>query len=60
MGKFAHFIRQQIKLKDDEALFFFINNLLPNLNHLLSQIYKENKDEDGFLYIEYGEESIYG
>ena len=38
----------------------FINDKMCPTSALLSQIYHENKDEDGFLYIKYDGESTFG
>jgi GABA(A) receptor-associated protein len=38
----------------------FINNTLPPAASLMSQIYKEHKDTDGFLYVIYSGESTFG
>ena len=29
-------------------------------NHIVNDIYEKNKDEDGFLYLVYAEENIFG
>jgi hypothetical protein len=42
------------------ALFFFINNKIFPITSLIGDIYKNNADEDGFLYIEFCEESTFG
>ncbi len=52
-AKFSHVIRRRIKLKESDALFFFINNKLPIMNELIGKIYEENKDQDQFLYVTY-------
>ncbi len=58
--QFQNVIREKIKIKSDEALFLFINNLLEPAGKNLGQIYKESCDEDGFLYIIYTKESTFG
>jgi GABA(A) receptor-associated protein len=60
MGHFASDIRKRLKLKQDESLFFFINNTIPTMTQPLITIYKNNKDKDGFLYIRYSCESTFG
>jgi len=42
------------------AKFIFVNNTLPASAAVMSQIYKEHKDEDGFLYMTYSGESTFG
>lgn len=60
LGQFVYVIRRRIKLKSDKAIFVFVNNVLPPVSQLISQLYTEHKDEDGFLYITYGSESTFG
>ena len=53
-------MRKRIKLAPEKAIFIFVNNVLPPTAALMSQIYAEHKDEDGFLYITYSGESTFG
>jgi GABA(A) receptor-associated protein len=59
VGQFIFAIRKRMKLKSEQSLFMFIGDKLPPSSKLLSQAYKENSDEDGFLYcIVFGENSF--
>ncbi|KAJ3125426.1 ubiquitin-like protein atg8 [Physocladia obscura] len=58
VGQFVYVIRKRIKLSPEKAIFIFVNNVLPPSSGLLSQVYSEHKDEDGFLYITYSSEKI--
>lgn len=60
MSQFLYVIRKRITLKSDESLFVFINNTLPSMSLLISQLYREHCDPDGFLYIVYSGESTFG
>ena len=60
MGQFLYVIRKRIKLSPDAAIFIFVNNALPPAGALIAQIYKDHKDESGFLYITYSGESTFG
>jgi len=60
MGQFIKILRDKLKLESSVALFFFINNKVFPITSLIGNIYKENADEDGFLYIELCEESTFG
>lgn len=53
VGQFVYVIRKRIKLKPEKAIFIFVNNALPNTAELMTKIYEEQKDEDGFLYVTY-------
>lgn len=59
-GQFIYVIRKRIKLTPDQAIFVFVNNILPPAAALMSQIYNDYKDEDGFLYVSYSGESTFG
>jgi len=60
MGQFVYVIRKRIKLPPDAAIFVFVNNTLPSISALMSEIYQQHKDEDGFLYVTYSGESTFG
>jgi len=53
VGQFCYVIRRRIKLAPEKAIFIFVNEVLPPTAALMSSIYDEHKDEDGFLYITY-------
>eukprot|EP00483_Globobulimina_turgida_P009567 UN09586 len=60
VGQFIYVIRKRIKLEPEQAIFIFVNNTLPSTAALMSQIYKDHKDEDGFLYITYTDQDSFG
>uniref|UniRef100_M4BR17 Autophagy-related protein n=1 Tax=Hyaloperonospora arabidopsidis (strain Emoy2) TaxID=559515 RepID=M4BR17_HYAAE len=60
VGQFVYVIRKRIKLSPEKAIFIFINNVLPPTAALMSNIYEEQKDVDGFLYITYSGENTFG
>jgi len=60
VGQFVYVIRKRIKLQPEKAIFIFVKNALPPTAALMSQIYKEQADEDGFLYVTYAGESTFG
>lgn len=41
-----------------QAIFIFVDEVLPPTAALMSVIYEEHKDEDGFLYITYSGENV--
>lgn len=57
VGQFVYVIRKRIKLSPEKAIFIFVDEVLPPTAALMSSIYEEHKDEDGFLYITYGSPS---
>ncbi|XP_028665814.1 gamma-aminobutyric acid receptor-associated protein [Erpetoichthys calabaricus] len=60
VGQFCFLIRKRIDLRPEEALFFFVNNVLPPSSATIGQVYEEHHEEDFFLYMTYSNESVYG
>ena len=60
VGQLHYVIRKRIKLAPEKALFLFCSNSIPPNAALMSTVYEEQKDEDGFLYIQYSGESTFG
>ncbi|CAA0835923.1 Autophagy-related protein 8c [Striga hermonthica] len=60
VGQFVYVVRKRIKLSAEKAIFVFVNDTLPSTAALMSAIYDENKDEDGFLYMTYSGENTFG
>ncbi|XP_076941845.1 autophagy-related protein 8C-like isoform X1 [Bidens hawaiensis] len=59
-GQFVYVVRKRIKLSPEKAIFVFVKNMLPPTAALMSAIYEENKDDDGFLYMTYSGENTFG
>lgn len=60
VGQFVYVIRKRIKLSPEKAIFIFVKNVLPPTAALMSSVYEDHKDEDGFLYITYSGENTFG
>ncbi len=60
IGQFLYVIRKRIKLPPESALFLFVNGSIPSASMLMSSIYENEKDPDGFLYITYAQENTFG
>jgi len=62
IGQFVFVIRRRIKLDPAKAIFLFIGDqyILPPTAHLMSIVYDEHKDKDGYLYIKYSGENTFG
>ncbi|KAF6145711.1 hypothetical protein GIB67_010672 [Kingdonia uniflora] len=69
VGQFVYVIRKRIKLSAEKAIFIFVDNVLPptaftvglaTAGAIMSAIYEEKKDEDGFLYVTYSGENTFG
>eukprot|EP00658_Telonema_sp_P-2_P023491 TRINITY_DN1941_c0_g1_i5.p1 TRINITY_DN1941_c0_g1~~TRINITY_DN1941_c0_g1_i5.p1 ORF type:complete len:132 (-),score=26.23 TRINITY_DN1941_c0_g1_i5:410-805(-) len=75
VGQFVYVVRKRLRLPPEKAIFIFVNGVLPStggaLKHglacshgcsaaLMSQMYKDYKDPDGFLYVTYSGENVFG
>ena len=65
VGQFSYVIRKRIKLSPEKALFIFVNGAndngtVPATASLMSSVYEDHKDEDGFLYCTYSAENTFG
>uniref|UniRef100_A0A1B0C499 Uncharacterized protein n=1 Tax=Glossina palpalis gambiensis TaxID=67801 RepID=A0A1B0C499_9MUSC len=59
IGQFYFLIRKRIQLRPEDALFFFINNVIPPKAATMGSLYQEYHEEDYFLYIAYSDENVY-
>ena len=58
---FNFIIRKRIKLPETASLYFFVNGrYLLKGDTLMSDVYNQRKDADGFLYITYTDETTLG
>ena len=60
VGQFMFVIRKRMKLAPEMAIYIFIKGVVPPTSALISSLYNEYKDEDGFLYLEYSGENTFG
>lgn len=60
VAQFVYIIRKRIKIDSTTNIFVFVNNVLPPSAALMSQLYEEQKDDDGFLYVTYSGENTFG
>eukprot|EP00762_Andalucia_godoyi_P000564 ANDGO_05307.mRNA.1 Autophagy-related protein 8d len=60
VSHFVQVVRKRLKLEPEKGIFLFVNNQLPALGMLMSTLYEEQKDEDGFIYLWYSGENTFG
>jgi GABA(A) receptor-associated protein len=60
LSQFIVIIRKRIKIEADQAIFVFVENILPPLTSTMAYLYEHMKNKDGFLYIYYNGESTFG
>jgi GABA(A) receptor-associated protein len=60
LAQFMFVIRKHMKLNPEYAIFVFINNCLHPSTTPIGTIYAQEKDEDGFMYLDVFQESTFG
>tara|TARA_B100001094_G_scaffold327782_1_gene386746 strand:+ start:710 stop:1057 length:348 start_codon:yes stop_codon:yes gene_type:complete len=60
LSQFIFYIRKRIKLESTQTLFVTINNSLFSGSKAIGDIYEEEPNEDGFLYLLYTNENTFG
>ena len=60
-GNFKYIIQKRIKLSSEQALFVFIGkNTIPKVTETMGQLHADHKEADGFLYLTYTGENVFG
>ncbi|ESO12800.1 hypothetical protein HELRODRAFT_93454 [Helobdella robusta] len=60
VAQFIFIIRKRIQLDPTKSLFLFVGRVLPQTSATMGHVYSENQDEDGFLYVAYSGENVFG
>ena len=60
IGHFILILRSKMKLSSEKAIFLFVGNTIPQGTETIDVIYNRFKDPDGFLYITYSSENVFG
>ena len=60
VSQFIFIIRKRINITSEKAIFVFVNKVLPPSSEIMSDLYEEHKNEDGFLYMTYSGENTFG
>lgn len=59
-GQFMYIIRRSLALPAEKAVFMMINGIIPSNTDIMYELYDKHKDSDGFLYITYTSENVFG
>lgn len=59
-GQFIYVIRKRLRLRSEKAIFIFVNGIIPPCNAQINNYYFTNRDRDGFLYLTYSSENVFG
>lgn len=60
VANFLDVIRKRTNLTREQALFVYVDGVVPASNAMFGAIYEMHKDKDGFLYVVYTGESSFG
>ena len=62
VGQFMYVIRKRLRLPAGDAIFLFVgdNHTIVPINTAIDQVYSLFKNPDGFLYIMYSKENVFG
>lgn len=60
IGQFLYVIRARLRLGPEKALFLFAGDTIAPSSAFISQIYNNYAHIDGFLYITYAFENVFG
>ncbi len=60
IGQFIYIIRKQIEINSSMGLFLYTNGRIYSSSEKMGNIYNKNKDNDGYLYINYAFENTFG
>lgn len=59
-GQFIYVIRKRLRLPAEKAIFLYINGTIPIISKNMAELYDREKDRDGFMYINYSDENVFG
>lgn len=60
-GQFLYVVRKRLKIGPTEAIYLFTQEgTIPSSSSLMADLYQEQKDDDGFLYLLYSGENVFG
>jgi len=60
MADFQYYIRKRLRLAPEKAIFLIVNNSFAPSFSFINEIYSFHRDLDGFLYITYDIENVFG
>ena len=59
-SQFLFIVRKRLSLPSEKGLFLFINGIIPQSTMTFKDLDELYRDNDGFLYVSYAEENVFG
>ncbi|XP_075688421.1 microtubule-associated protein 1 light chain 3 gamma isoform X2 [Rhinoderma darwinii] len=61
MSQFVNIIRNRMDLSATQAFYILVNEKnLVSMSFTMSELYRDQKDEDGFIYMTYASQEMFG
>lgn len=60
MGQFLYVVRKRMNISPEKAIFLFVGNTMISSTQVLNDVYDARCDKDGFLYVTYSFENVFG
>ena len=60
VGQLIYVIRKRMRVPPETAVFVYVGAVLPSSTTVISELYSQAKDVDGFLYLTFAGESAFG
>jgi GABA(A) receptor-associated protein len=60
IGHFIYSLRNKNIIEKEKGIFILVNGFIPTSSNYLHQLYNLFKEDDGFLYINYSYENVFG
>lgn len=61
MCQFVNIIRGRMRISPTRSLYLLVNNrAMVSLSRTISEIYAEHRHTDGFLYVTYASQEVFG